>query len=84
MRGGDDRRDGLFSYVSLEARIPKSHPLRPVRRMLDEALEGMSKEFDGLYAATGRRSIVAGLLRDRKNYRLGQLRKGAGRVGGSG
>lgn len=58
MRGGDDRQDGLFSYVSLEARIPRSHPLRPVRDMVDEALAGMSKAFDGLYAASGRPSIA--------------------------
>ncbi len=58
MRGDDDRQDGLFSYVSLEARIPKTHPLRPVRAMVDEALGAMSKEFDALYASTGRRSIA--------------------------
>lgn len=58
MRGGDDRQDGLFSYVSLEARIPQSHPLRPVREMVDEALAGMSREFDVVYSATGRPSIA--------------------------
>ncbi len=58
MRGADDRQDGLFSYVSLEARVPQSHPLRPVRQMVDAALEGMGSEFEDLYAATGRRSIA--------------------------
>ena len=48
----------LCSYVSLEARVPKSHPLRPVRRMVDEALGGMSSDFEALYASTGRRSIA--------------------------
>ncbi len=27
MRGGDDRTEGLFSYVSCEARVPATHPL---------------------------------------------------------
>lgn len=58
MRGTDERQDGLFSYVSLEARVPKSHPLRPIRQMVDEALTEMSDEFDRLYAGEGRPSIA--------------------------
>lgn len=58
MRGQDDRQDGMFSYVSLESRVPKSHPLRPIRRMVDEALARMSKDFEALYASSGRRSIA--------------------------
>jgi hypothetical protein len=38
MRGGDIRRDGLFSYVRPESRIPDNHPLRVIRRVADEAL----------------------------------------------
>ena len=47
----------MFSYVSLEQRIPKDHPLRGVRKLVDAVLAGMSKEFDKLYAAVGRPSI---------------------------
>jgi transposase len=57
MRGGDDRTEGLFSYVSCEARVPSSHPLRPIRAICDEALEVLSPEFEALYAKTGRPSI---------------------------
>ena len=57
MRGSDDRSEGLFSYVSCEARVPESHPLRPIRAMVDEALEVLSPEFEGLYAKIGRPSI---------------------------
>jgi len=32
MRGWDARSDALFSYVSCEARVPKDHPLRPIRQ----------------------------------------------------
>jgi transposase len=57
MRGGDLRTDGLFSYVSCEARVPKDHPLRPIRAIVDEALEILSPEFEKLYAPIGRPSI---------------------------
>ena len=57
MRGGDKRQDGLFSYVSLEARVPASHPLRTVRAMVDEALKAMSRDFGRVYASEGRPSI---------------------------
>ena len=49
---------GLFSYVSLESRIPESHPLRRIRALLDEALESMSRDFDRVYAEGGRISIA--------------------------
>lgn len=57
MRGGDDRTEGLFSYVSCEERVPAGHPLRPIRAIADEALEVLSPEFEGLYAKVGRPSI---------------------------
>ncbi len=57
MRGGDERTEDLFSYVSCEARVPGDHPLRPIRAMADEALEVLSSEFDGLYSKIGRPSI---------------------------
>ena len=57
MRGTDDRSEGLFSYVSCEARVPADHPLRPIRMIVDEALEVLSPEFDRLYAKMGRPSI---------------------------
>ncbi len=35
----------MFSYVSLEARIPADHPLRPMRAMVGEALKRLSRRF---------------------------------------
>jgi transposase len=58
MRGEDRRQQGVFSYVSLEERVPAEHPLRPVRKIVDEIFGGMSKQFDELYSATGRPSIA--------------------------
>ena len=57
MRGTDVQQSGLFSYVSLEERIPAEHPLRGVRALLDEALSSMSRDFDQVYAEDGRASI---------------------------
>jgi transposase len=57
MRGSDDRTEGLFSYVSCEARVPADHPLRLIRAVADEALEALSGEFERLYARVGRPSI---------------------------
>jgi transposase len=58
MRGNDDQmQSGMFSYVSLEERIPPAHPLRGVRQLADAVLAEMSKDFDGLYAKVGRPSI---------------------------
>lgn len=58
MRGSDDRSEGLFSYVSCEARVPADHPLRPIRSIVDEALTALSPHFEGLYSQIGRPSIA--------------------------
>jgi transposase len=57
MRGGDVGTDSLFSYVSCEARVPRDHPLRAIRAVVDEALEVLSPAFAKLYAPIGRPSI---------------------------
>src|SRR5689334_4768234 len=58
MRGKDDQQSELFSYGSLEERVPASHPLRPIRAMVDEALRQMSARFDEIYPEDGRRSVA--------------------------
>lgn len=58
MRGTDNRQDGLFSYISLEARVPNNHPLRSIRGMVDEALKAMSRDFTRIYSHAGRPSIA--------------------------
>ena len=57
MRGTEGNQNSLFSYVSLESRIPKNHPLRRMRSMVDEVLEGLDKDFEEMYSQTGRPSI---------------------------
>ena len=58
MRGTDSDQDGLFSYVSMEQRIPPTHPLRRIRALLDEALRSISRDFDRVYAEGGRESVA--------------------------
>jgi hypothetical protein len=47
----------MFSYVSLEERVPQDHPLRAIRRITDRALERLSPRFGTLYVNFGRPSI---------------------------
>ena len=58
MRGDDGGQPGVFSYISAEERVPKDHPLRPVREMVDAALKEMSPLFESLYSRFGRPSIA--------------------------
>ncbi len=62
MRGWDNRRDGLFSYVRPESRIPNNHPLRLIRGVADEALTTLNDQFAILYSENGRPSIPPGQL----------------------
>jgi transposase len=58
MRGHDEQQDGMFSYVSPEKRVPRDHPLRRVRALVDVALKQMGPQFAELYSRTGRPSIA--------------------------
>ena len=62
MRGLDRRSVALFSYVDLEARIRRDHPLRAIRQLVDEALEALSEDFSALYSGVGRPSIAPEML----------------------
>ena len=46
MRGTDKISGSLFSYVDIEDRIPARHPLRQVKRIVDEALASLDAEAD--------------------------------------
>lgn len=57
MRGFESNQEGLFSYISPEARVPADHPLRAIRVYADEALRRMSRVFNQMYADSGRLSV---------------------------
>jgi transposase len=65
----------MFSYVTMEQRIPARHPLRAIRAMVSRALERMDALFDELYSDQGRPSIAPErLLRARLLMILYQIR----------
>jgi len=59
MRGLDERTGSLFSYVDLEARVRRDHPLRVIREIVNAALAEMDGDFAVLYPpGLGRPSIA--------------------------
>jgi transposase len=57
MRGAEDPQKAMFSYVSLEERVPPKHPLRAVRELADASLQSMNVRLAAMYSHTGRPSI---------------------------
>jgi hypothetical protein len=45
MRGPDIQQDTLFSTAGTESRIPKDHPLPPIRTMVDTGLHELDVDF---------------------------------------
>jgi transposase len=57
MRGTSNPQAAMFSYISLEDRVPANHPLRRLRVLVDAVLAAMDEEFSAVYATKGRPSI---------------------------
>jgi hypothetical protein len=64
VRGEDIHQQDLFSYGSLEDRVPADHPLRPIRAMVDETLKSLDSRFDEIYGEEGRKSIPPAVVAD--------------------
>jgi transposase len=47
----------MLSSLSTEDLIPAGHPIRRIRRIVDEVLAGLDGEFDAMYSRIGRPSI---------------------------
>jgi hypothetical protein len=52
----------MFSYISLEERVPAAHPLRKLRGVVDALLATMDREFEAVYARRGRPSVPPEML----------------------
>lgn len=52
----------MFSYISLEERVPQAHPLRKLRAVVDALLATMNCEFEAVYARRGRPSVPPEML----------------------
>jgi len=58
MRGSDEGTGALFSYVDVESRIRRDHPLRHIREIANAALVALDGDFEALYPRRlGRPSI---------------------------
>jgi transposase len=57
MRGADHQTDRMFSYLSPEKMVPRDHPLRVIRPLVNAALEHLSPAFAKMYSEIGRPSI---------------------------
>ena len=49
--------DALFSYISLEQRVPRNHPLRKMRVLVGAILANMDGRLAEVYTGRGRPSI---------------------------
>ncbi len=57
MRGEMDPQPEMFSYIDLESRIPKRHPIREICRIVDQTLPLLEPAFEQIYSGRGRPSI---------------------------
>lgn len=57
MRGQKQTQVSVTCLLNVETMIPERHPIRSIKRMLDEILRGMDGHFDQMYAVEGRPSI---------------------------
>lgn len=58
MRGHAESNGSLWYSIDLEEFIERDHPLRPIKRMIDEALRGMDADFRRAYSRNGRPSVA--------------------------
>lgn len=73
MRGDDEWSGVLFSYIDLEARVWRDHPLRVIREIANAALASLAQDFVALYPGSGvprsHQSSCSGLCCCRRSIR---------------
>jgi transposase len=57
MRGPDHPQTTMFSYRSIDDRIPADHPLRAIQALVNPILAELSPRFQAMYSTMGRPSI---------------------------
>jgi transposase len=57
MRGKQETQPPMFFAIHVESRIRPDHPLRPLKKMVDEELAMMSPVFEVAYSKEGRPSV---------------------------
>ncbi len=57
MRGTRDPQLAMLTTLSTEELIPAGHPIRRIRRVVEDVLVELDGEFDAMYSTKGRRSV---------------------------
>lgn len=57
MRGRKIAQTNFLTLLNIEERIPRTHPIREVKRMIGEVFGRLDDHFEDLYADKGRNSI---------------------------
>src|SRR3972149_8851695 len=57
MRGWAARQATMLTAVTLDVLVPKGHPIRQIKPIVEAALARLSPIFDRMYAESGRPSI---------------------------
>lgn len=57
MRGEKQSQVSVTCLINVETMIPADHPIRTIKRLLNEVLVRMDAHFDEIYAENGRPSI---------------------------
>ena len=54
---GKTTRQATFTAITPDQKVPKRHPIRPIRALVEPILKELSPVFDAMYADIGRPSI---------------------------
>ncbi len=65
MRGSGESNGSLAYTLDIEELVERDHPLRAIKRVVDEALRGMDGDFRRAYSRNGRPSIAPERLVDK-------------------
>jgi len=57
MRGRKTAQTNFVTLVNIEERIPRTHPIREVKRMIADVFRRLDDHFEALYADKGRDSV---------------------------
>lgn len=57
MRGRTTKQPPMFLMINVEAELPQTHPLRPIKRRADAILASMNRDFTAAYSRMGRPGV---------------------------
>jgi transposase len=57
MRGDANRQVTMLTAITPDHKVPKDHPIREIKPIVDRALQKLSPTFNAMYAKVGRPSI---------------------------